>query len=84
MIKRIFSIILAAILIGMYVMTLVFGLMQSPRTTGLLMASIAATIIVPIMLYAYQRIYALLHPAADDSVTGSQDRKKEPPSDKTN
>ena len=74
MVKRIFSIILAAILIGMYVMTLVFGLMQNPRTTELLMASIAATIIVPVMLYAYQRIYALLHPAAGDGETeGSSD-----------
>ena len=75
MVKRIFSIILAAILIGMYVMTLVFGLMQNPHTTELLMASIAATIIVPVMLYAYQRIYALLHPAAEDDKTeGSSDK----------
>ena len=63
MLKRIFAGILAVILIGMYVVTLILGLMQDPRTTGLLMASIGATILVPIMLYAYQRIYSLLHPS---------------------
>ena len=63
MLKRIFAGILAVILIGMYVVTLILGLMQDPRTTGLLMASIGATILVPIMLYAYQRRYSLLHPS---------------------
>ena len=61
MVKRILAGILAALLIGMYVLTLIFGLMQNPRTTSLLMASIAATILVPVILYAYQRIYALIH-----------------------
>jgi putative hydrolase of the HAD superfamily len=66
MFKRIFAGILAALLIGMYVLTLILGLMQDPKTTDLLMASIGATILVPIMLYAYQRIYALIHPHVPD------------------
>lgn len=71
MIRRILAFILASLLIGLYVLTLVFGLMQNPRTTDLLMASIAATIIVPVILYAYQRIYRLIHSKEDNDGTGN-------------
>ena len=60
MVKRIFSLIIAALLISMYVLTLVFGLMQDPITTKLLVASVSATILVPVVLYAYQRIYSIV------------------------
>ena len=60
MFKRIFSLTISVLLIGMYVLTLIFGLMQDPRTTNLLMASVAATILVPITLYVYQRLYKLV------------------------
>lgn len=65
MFKRIFSLITAGALIAMYVLTLIFGLMQKPETTTLLMASVAATILVPITIYAYQRIYALIVGASE-------------------
>ena len=68
MVRRILAVILAALLIGMYVLTLIFGLMQDERTTGLLMASIGATILVPVILYAYQRIYRLIR--STESGTG--------------
>lgn len=74
MIRRIFAFILAGLLIGMYVLTLVFGLMQNPRTTDLLMASVAATIIVPVILYAYQRIYRLIHTKADNEEAGNANK----------
>ena len=61
MLKRIFSLLTAAVLIGFYVLTLIFALMQKPETTTLLMASVAATILVPITIYAYQRIYNLIN-----------------------
>ena len=61
MLERIFCIIVAAGLIAMYILTLVFGLMQKPETTRLLMASVAATILVPVTIYAYQRIYNLIN-----------------------
>ncbi len=60
MIKRVFSLIIAVLLISMYVLTLVFGLMQNPVTTKLLVASVSATILVPVVLYAYQRIYSIV------------------------
>ena len=66
MIKRVFSVIIAVLLIGMYVLTLIFGLMQDPRTKGWLLASVAATIIVPVILYVYQRIYRLFNKPEDN------------------
>ena len=60
MLERIFCVLVAAGLIGLYIMTLIFGLMQKPETTKLLTASVAATILVPVTIYAYQRIYALI------------------------
>jgi hypothetical protein len=60
MLKRIFSVIVAGLLISMYILTLIFGLMQDPATTKLLMASVAATILVPVTIYAYQQIYGLI------------------------
>lgn len=66
MIKRVFSLIIAILLISMYVLTLVFGLMQNPVTTKLLVASVSATILVPVVLYAYQRIYSIVKGDPDD------------------
>ena len=66
MIKRVFAAIVAALLIGMYVLTLIFGLMQDPKTKGLLLASVAATILVPVILYVYQRIYRLFNKPEDN------------------
>ena len=66
MFKRIFSLTISVLLIGMYVLTLIFGLMQDPRTTNLLMASVAATILVPVTLYVYQRLYKLVRGKDED------------------
>ena len=66
MFKRIFSLTVSILLIGMYVLTLIFGLMQDERTTTLLMASVAATILVPITLYVYQRLYKLVRGKDED------------------
>ncbi len=70
MFKRIFSVIVAVLLISLYILTLIFGLMQNPATTKLLMASIGATMIIPITLFVYQRLYKLV------SGTDEEDAKK--------
>ncbi len=66
MLKRVFAVIVAALLIGMYILTLIFGLMQNPATPRLLFASVAATILVPVVIWAYQRIYLLIHGNSPD------------------
>ncbi len=59
-IRRILAGIGAILLAGMYVMTLVFALMDSPMSGNLLMAAIACTIILPVLLYAFQLVYRVV------------------------
>lgn len=64
--KRILAGIGAILLLGMYLSTLVFALMDSPFASGLLKASIACTIIVPVFLYAYILVYRQLKNRQDE------------------
>ena len=50
--RRVLALAGIILLIGLYVSTLVFALMDRPESQGLLMASIFCTIVVPVMLYA--------------------------------
>ncbi len=58
--KRILALAGAVLLIGMYAATLVFALMDSPAASDLLKASIAATILIPVLLYAFILVTRLL------------------------
>ncbi len=49
--KRIFALISAILLILLYLSTLIFALIDSPLTNDLLIVSVAATIILPVLLY---------------------------------
>ncbi|MCC2253735.1 hypothetical protein LKD70_04670 [Ruminococcus sp. CLA-AA-H200] len=75
-IKRILALIGAVLLIVLYLSTLVFALTDSPAATGLLRASIAATILVPVLLYAYILVARLIKDRSrDDDVPDSSDIK---------
>ena len=65
-IKRILALIGVVLFICLYGSTLVFALMDSPAADGLLRASIAATILIPVLLYAYILIARLLKKRRDD------------------
>lgn len=67
--KRFFALFGAVLLAGMYLSTLVFALMDSPAASGLLKASVAATILIPVLLYAYILVTRLLKNRKDDSDT---------------
>lgn len=58
--KRIFALIGALILIGMYVVTLVLGLTASPAAKDALMAAIACTVIVPCLIYGMMLVARVL------------------------
>ncbi|MDD3360609.1 MAG: hypothetical protein PHW34_02940 [Hespellia sp.] len=58
-IKRILAITGVVILVGLYVSTLVFALIGSELSTNLLKASVACTILLPIILYGYMLLYKL-------------------------
>ncbi len=49
---RIFALIGAVLLAGMYLLVLYLGLTASPDTQNVLMAAIGCTIVIPVLLYA--------------------------------
>ena len=65
-IKQIFALTGAILLVCMYAATLIFALIDSPAAAGLFKASIAATILVPVLLYAFILITRLLKDHNDD------------------
>ncbi len=64
--QRILAIIGVVLLVGMYLITLVFALMDSPMASRLLMASIACTVVIPVLLYAFQLVYRVLGRGRDN------------------
>ena len=65
-IKRILALTAAALLVLMYVFTLVAALLKAPYYADLLRASIALTIILPVLLYGYILIYRVLKKKSDE------------------
>lgn len=57
--KRILAAAGAFLLFAMYALTLVFALVDHSAAKGLLKASIACTIILPVLLYAFTLVYRL-------------------------
>lgn len=58
--QRILALAGVVLLLALYASTLIFALSGSESSTGWFRASIAATIIVPVFLYAYMLIYRYL------------------------
>ena len=77
--KRIFALAGALLLACMYIATLVFALIDPPAASGFFRASVAATILVPVLLYGYILAARLLgsrradDTAADDIPADSTD-----------
>lgn len=65
--KQILAILGVILLAGMYVSTLVLAFIDQSRSLGLLKASIALTILVPVLLYAYTLIFKLTKKDDSDS-----------------
>lgn len=68
--KRIFALIGAVLLICLYGSTLIFAFVDHSASLGLLKASIAATILLPVLLYAYTLVYRLSHKNKPDDTDG--------------
>ena len=58
--KRIFALLGVFLLVAMYLCTLIFALIDSPVASDLLKASVAATILVPVILYGLLMVTRLL------------------------
>lgn len=56
-IRRIAALIGVILLVGMYVATLISAFLATPATRDLFLASVVATVMIPILLYVLQLIY---------------------------
>lgn len=57
---RVLALIGVVLLAALYITTLVLALSNKPNASNLLMASVAATILIPALIYVYQFIYRLI------------------------
>ena len=76
--KRILALVAAILLFGMYLSTLIFALIGSPHSIDLLWASIACTIVLPVLLYGYMLVFKLTrhNTPSDDSADSLDDVSK--------
>lgn len=58
--KRFLALTCVALLILMYGATMFFALSDHPSSAGWFKASVACTIIIPVLLYAYTLVYQYL------------------------
>lgn len=65
-IKRILALLGVAVLIALYLSTLFCALSASENFMNMLMASVYATVIIPVLLWAYSFIYRLVKKGDDD------------------
>ena len=82
-IKRILALIGALLLFGMYAATLLFAFIDHSASQGLLKASIACTMILPVLLYAYTLVYRITRTKYETDHDGTRKpdgSREEPPS----
>lgn len=65
-VKQILALIGVVVLIGLYVSTIFCAVSSSENFMNLLMASIYATVIIPVLLWAYSFIYKLTRKDEDE------------------
>lgn len=65
-VKQILALIGVVVLIGLYVSTIFCAVSSSENFMNLLMASIYATVIIPVLLWAYSFIYKLTRKYEDE------------------
>ena len=71
--KRIAAWIGLGVIVVMYLITIVAAVLARPETMGLFMASIVLTIMIPIIIWSFLRMYEMSHP--EGSMSASEMRK---------
>lgn len=64
--KKVLAIIGVIILVALYITTLVSAILATPATKDFFVASLLATIMIPILLYVYLLIYRLITGKTDN------------------
>ena len=82
-VKQVLAIIGIVIILGLYATTLILALCGNENTHGLFLASIFATVMVPVLIYIIQWLYRLVKKQAEETrtkdlvVTIDDDEKKD-------
>ncbi len=72
--KRILAILGVVAIVALYGVTFVSALLATPATQGLFKASLLATLVIPILIYAYVLLYRVITGRRDG---GTQDKQKD-------
>ena len=83
-VKQILAIIGIILLILLYLSTLVCAIIDHTETMRLFQASILATVIIPVLLWAYSFIYKLIKKNAKDQMDEMQNNSNTSLKDKAN
>lgn len=59
-VKQVLAIIGVIFLVSLYIITLIFAITDNSNTMRMFQASILATVIIPVLMWAYSFIYRLL------------------------
>lgn len=70
--KQIFALIGVVLLIGLYIVTLIAACFASPASSGLFLACIYATFIIPVLIWLYQLFYKLSQKHKDKNDTNNK------------
>ena len=68
-VKRVLAMILAVALVLLYLSTVFFAITDNPKTMSFFKASVALTILVPVLLYAYQLVFRVMKSLGDNNKT---------------
>lgn len=69
--KRILAIVGIVLLAGIYLLSLIFALIDHPLKASLMQASLYATVVIPALIYAFLLIGRLLHKDNSDDTESS-------------
>lgn len=65
--KRILALLGILVLVGIYVASFVFAFLDHPMKTSMMYASLYATIIIPVLIYAFLLVAKLLRKDDEDT-----------------
>lgn len=75
MIRRVFAWAGIILLGAMYIATLICAILATPATRGMVFASLGMTIIIPVVMWVFIRMYDHAHAHDDEQISASEMRK---------
>lgn len=74
-VKQILAILGIVVLVALYLSTLVLAIIDDANTMNLFMASVVATVMLPVLIWAYGFVYRLLKGPKNSLPTQDEDKQ---------